>query len=135
MVVKDLENSIKDEEEIEDEPSDHPKVHACKTDYDKIIYKLNVVKLALRVISLDDVVKVIGEETIPNVRGKDSFTQIIRDQRFINVLDIMNKIVYFVKVFNNRFCCITFCLIHVFNSSNRMYFFYQLQIFLSGSKS
>ena len=80
-------------EVIEDEPSD-PKVHSCKTDYDKIVCKLSTVKLALRVVSLADVVKVIGEEMIPNVCGKDSFTQMIPgDQRFINVLDIMNKIV------------------------------------------
>ena len=102
------EEAIKDEEEKEianedvefvednsfDEPSDYPKVHACKTDYDKIICKLGAVKLSLGVVSLSDVVKVIGEEMLPNVRGKDSFTQIIPgDPRFINVLDIMNKIV------------------------------------------
>lgn len=80
-------------EVIEDEPSD-PKVHSCKTDYDKIVRKLYSAKLALSVVSLADVVKVIDEEMIPNVCGKDSFTQIIPgDQRFINVLDIMNKIV------------------------------------------
>lgn len=80
-------------EVIEDEPSD-PKVHSCKTDYDKIVCKLYSAKSALSVVSLADVVKVIDEEMIPNVCGKDSFTQrILGDQRFINVLDIMNKIV------------------------------------------
>jgi len=87
------EESCKDEND--DVPSDYPKVHAYKTDYDKIVCKLGSVKLALGVVSLSDVVKVIGEEMIPNVCGKDSFTQMIipGDPRFINVLDIMNKIV------------------------------------------
>ena len=101
------EEAIKDDEEIEeecikvieDEPSDYPKVHACKTDYDKIVCKLGSVKLALGVVSLSDVVKVIGEEMIPNICGKDSFTQMIipGDPRFINVLDIMNKIVSIIN--------------------------------------
>lgn len=95
-ILDPLENTSENEEfvEVEDEPSDYPKINIGKTDYDKIICKLGAIKSAIGVVSLDDVVKVIGEEMIPNVRGKDSFTQIIPgDPRFINVLDIMNKIV------------------------------------------
>ena len=103
-ILDPLENTSENEEfiEVEDEPSDYPKINIGKTDYDKIICKLGAIKSAVGVVSLDDVVKVIGEEMIPNVRGKDSFTQIIPgDPRFINVLDIMNKIVSTIS-FNYR---------------------------------